>query len=125
MMAKSKGTESGKSLLKTTTWAGLIALSFLAAAFGFQGSFSSSHGDSTKEIEARLESPEVRSTPVPAHHAEQNAYSQQKSRLSGLTLDLRRTNSVPSLNGLNSKVTSTSPVISNVATKPGAPALPL
>src|SRR5262249_25675929 len=39
-------TKNGEGLLKTTTWGTLIALSLLAAAFGFKGSFSSSPDES-------------------------------------------------------------------------------
>src|SRR5215472_11693027 len=55
-------TKNNEGLLKTTTWGTLIALSLLAAAFGFRSSFYSSPNDSaTLEAEARQDSAPLQS----------------------------------------------------------------
>src|SRR5215470_10649817 len=69
-------------LFRTSSWGALIVLSLLAAAFGFRGSFSSSHIDSTAQTEARLESLQLPSAQNPAQAAPQSAYSAQQSRVS-------------------------------------------
>src|SRR5262245_39239728 len=84
-------------LSKTSTWCVLIALSLLAAAFGFRGSFSSPHSDSTQQIEARLESPQLPSAQSAAPPAQHSAYSGHQSRLSRSTFDQRRTSSLSSV----------------------------
>src|SRR5215467_8737159 len=105
--------KNSDSFLKTTTWGALIALSLLAAAFGFRGSFSSSHSDSTEQIDARLESPQLPSVQSPAQPTQHGAYSGQQSRLSSRTLDQRRMSRVLAVNR--------SSVFSNVTPNLGAP----
>src|SRR5215831_13720406 len=87
--------KNSDSFLKTTTWGSPIALSLLAAAFGFRGSFSNSESGSKEQTEARLESPPLPSAqgPVPAP---QSAYSGKQSPESMPAFDQRRTNSVSS-----------------------------
>ena len=89
--------KNSDSFLKTTTWGSLIALSILAAAFGFRGSFSNSDSGSKEQTEARLESPPLPSAQGPAP-APQSAYSGKQSRQSMPAFDQRRTNSVSSVN---------------------------
>src|SRR5215471_17473870 len=56
-------SKSSEGLLKTTTWGTLIALSLLAAAWGFSGGSSRVHDDSTTpELLAQLESPQTPGT---------------------------------------------------------------
>src|SRR5262245_42766039 len=109
--------KSSDSFLKTTTWGSLIALSLLAAAFGFRSSFSSSDSGSKEQTEARLESPQLPSAlgPVPAP---QSAYSGKQSRQSMPALDQRRTNSVSSV---NHQVASTTSPFSSVTPKSDVP----
>src|SRR5262252_5685919 len=111
--------KNSDSFLKTTTWGALIALSLLAAAFGFRGSFSSSHSDSTEQIEARLESPQLPSVQSPAQPTQHGAYSGQQSRLSGRTRDQGRMSRVLAVN--RQVAPTTSSVFSNVTPNLGAP----
>src|SRR5215467_8998493 len=103
-------------LLKTTTWGALIGLSLLAAAFGFRGSFYSSHSDSTAQIEARLDSPQL---PVaqPTHSAPDSAYTQQQSRQSSPARNQRRKSSASSVN--RQVAPAASSVLSNLTPKFG------
>src|SRR5262249_16843434 len=105
------------------TWGALIVLSLLAAAFGFRGSFSSSRSDSTEQIEARLESPQLPLEQSPAQAAPQSSHSPSQSRLSGPILDQPPTTSVLAV---NRQVTSTtSSAFSNMTSKLGAQSQPL
>src|SRR5215472_10254431 len=85
------------SSLKTSTWGTLIALSLLAAAFGFRGSLFGSRTDSTGQIESRLESPQLSLTQGHVQVALKSTDSGQKSRLKGPALDQRGTSGVPSV----------------------------
>src|SRR5215467_674324 len=120
---RSNAAKNSDSFLKTSTWGALIALSLLAAALGFRGSFSSSRSDSTEQIEARLESPQLPLEQSPAQAAPQSSHSQSQSRPSGPILDQRRTSSALAV---NRQVTSTtSSAFSNMTSKLGAQSQPL
>src|SRR5262249_22077915 len=106
-------------LLKTTTWGSLIGLSLLAAAFGFRGTLSSSHGDSTEQTEARLESPQLSLAQRPTDSALQSADSGQQLRLNQPTLDRRRTSTVSAVS--RQATPTTSSTFSGMAAKSGGP----
>src|SRR5215472_4312506 len=91
---RSNAVKNSDSFLKTTTWGALIALSLVAAAFGFRGSFSSSRSDSTEQIEARLQSPQSPLAQSPVPPAPQSPSSGRQLRLGGPALAQPRTSSV-------------------------------
>src|SRR5215469_6314637 len=112
-------TKNGEGLLKTTTWGTLIALSLLAAAFGFRSSFSSSpDGSAALQAEARQESAPLQSTQSVAEPSQEGRSLGKESGLSSASSNQDRRNGFSSANLQMPAAASTAP--SNLAAKQDA-----